>query len=462
MRNGLFYFIAKRHFIKTALVFSLLWGLNNTCFAQLATDVWTKVLNISPYNTFKINDQIALVGTDEEGKTVLRILAEDGTEVETILIPQVELLGSSLFDPSDQSLYLMGTNEDITSMQLLKIKLDGTVIWQKNRPFNNYRFPYSIVQKGAQLAFTFGELNLVGESTGIGWWLLDTAGTLLHEYTHTLTPSSDIVIPYESAFDATGRLIMTASNLQNGKCSVFAFEPEEGTLFWEKPFLFPIFSTIQGLLTDSEGNTYFTGENGFFVKLNAEGETIFNQQLGYDSISIGNKILEHQGDLYVLGGWRDNFNSFELNGKMLIGKYSKSTGAQDWISIYEHTGILNGPIANDGFFKDDSTLIIQFSRLFESDWIGAFRLTQPTAVNELKGPSALTLCPNPTTDGIIRLEGIDSEGGRLKVFSANGVLELDLPYLPTESINLPRPGSYLIEYSQGNDKKTGKVISIKQ
>lgn len=448
--------------LKTRAFIWLIWLFPGFAFSQPVTNLWNVKLNTQPYNTHNLGDQIGFIGVNDDGNTELNIYNNSGSLQSSVVIPQVELLGSSLYNSIDSSFYVMGANEDITAMQIVKIKSNGAVLWQKNLPFNGYRFPYDIVKHGDQIAFTFAQLNLTGQSTGIGWWLYNDVGNLIAEKTVAIPVSSSLILPFASSFSPTGNLIMSTTNLESGVCKLYCLDPLSAVKKWEKTFNFPQFSTIESVYVDAVDDIFITGDNGNFARVNADGDILFQKNLGYANVSEGFKILENSGSIYVLGGWRESFFDTLYMARMLVGKYDKTDGNLQWIWEYNHTGNENGPIASDGYFKNDTTLIIQFTRLFESDWLGEFHLKATSGAKDLPAVSDLLVYPNPAPNGVIRIGGATAGTGHIRIFSNTGQLVLDKDHNKNELLTLPQSGAYIIEYQDDDGLHYGKVISEKK
>lgn len=420
------------------------------------TPLWTNQISISPYNLHGPEGKITVVGTDEDGKTIFGSMADDGTGISYTPLPEVSLLGSSLYDPAENCYYVMGTSDNIDQMQLVKYQADGMVVWQKNYAFSGFRFPYQIVKHGNYLAFTFGQVSIQGVSTGLGWWLLDPSGQLLSEKVYSIPQSSSLILPYASTFTPSGKLIITTSNVASGEGVVYAFDPVSGALSWSRNIPLPAQSTIQNVYADAANEIFLTGEYGFFIRLNALGEIVFQKQIGYAPVSASYQILEKNGDLYLIGGWRENINAFETKARVLVVKCNPEDGSEDWTWAYEHTSEDNGPVATHGFFRNDSTLILHFSRGFSSDWIGAFRLNGTVEVPELD-VRPLHPSPNPSSDGFFSLQA-ETQAGRLRLYNSQGQLVWDADYQPGTTVQLLQKGTYWVHFEAGDKRYSGKWI----
>jgi hypothetical protein len=427
-------------------------------FAQPLVNQWNQVLTITPYDTHSVGDSMAMIGVDEDGATRIEWLRIDGTPLGSESIPQIEALGSSLYDKDNHCFYIMGTNETVSLMRLLKIDLAGNVIWQKNIPFSGYRFPYQIVKNGNRIAFTYAQLTDQGISSAIGWWLVDTLGTLIADVSYNLPINNTVILPYASCFSSSDQLVLSASRLDNGQCSLYSFQPLNGTLNWSQSFDLAEYATIERVAADAQGNIYATGETGFLIKLSPTGAVLFETTLGYNAISSGFDIIERDDALYIIGSWRDNFNSSTPNANLLVGKYQKETGAKIWTWVYAHTGPVSGPIGQSAFFKNDSSLIIQFSRFFESEWVGEFRLSSTSSTKEIGVASPLQVYPNPCRDLTIRLQEPDITEGIIQVFTESGHLQQQMNYTQ-QPIHLPYAGHFIVHYTNGTTRKVAKVIA---
>ncbi|MBL7809794.1 MAG: T9SS type A sorting domain-containing protein [Saprospiraceae bacterium] len=423
---------------------------------QGLSTLWTRQISISPYNLHGPEGKITMVGTDEDGKTVFGSMADDGTGISYTPLPEVSLLGSSLYDPAENCYYVMGTNENIDQMQLVKYQANGAVVWQKNYPFSGYRFPYQIVKQGNSLAFTFGQISIQGVSTGFGWWLLDPTGQLLSENVHIIPQTSSLILPYASTFTPSGQLIITTSDLESGEGAVYALNPVSGALSWSRTIPLPALSSIQNVYADAANDIFLTGEYGFFVRLNTSGEIVFQKQIGYSPVSAAYNILEKNGDLYLIGGWRENINAIETKARVLVIKCNPEDGSEAWTWTYDHTGADDGPVATHGFFRNDSTLVLHFSRGFSSEWIGAFRLNGTVGVPEPE-IQPLSFSPNPSVNGLLNLQGIN-QVGKLRIYTSLGQLVWDADYQPGTTVQLLQKGTYWVHFEAGDKRFIGKWI----
>lgn len=427
--------------------------------AQPLSNHWNTKLSMQPYNTHNLGDKVAMIGVDENsGATLLQTYSADGAFLSEKALPQIALLGSSTYDPARQCFYVMGTNEDQTAMEMICMATGGLIKWHKTFPFSGYRLPYSVVQQNAQIAFTFGQVTPNGESTGLGWWLLDTTGNLVAENLHSWPPSPELSLPFVSIFTTSGKLAIATSSLFTGACSIFVLNPLNGDLNWSKDFNLGAYATIQDLLVDSDNNIYGTGENGFFLKLDAAGNLIYNVDLGYSSISNGYSMIEKNNSIYIFGGWRQDLTSIPPIAKMLVGKYDTDTGSPLWVWSYEHTDTTFGPNANSGFFINDSTAIIQFSRVFESDWLGSFQLSKSSSNIELTSAKPLKISPNPSYDGTFQVIDGDELNGRLSIYNLEGKCIAHYPNYNGERVSVTRNGIYPIKLESSQGLRTGVLI----
>jgi outer membrane protein assembly factor BamB len=426
--------------------------------AQELSPVWHQQIQINPYDLHHLGNQIATIGVDNDGLTALNIYDAYGHKTLEQIVPEVELLGSSLYDAGQQSFYVFGANASATALQVAQVKTDGTSGWEHTLTFEGLRFPYKTVQQGAHIAFTFAMIDSLGHSNGLGWWLVDTNGVAIKENLYPFSASPDYPdLPFAAAYTSDGSLVIGLSNLVSGQCKVLKFNAISGDLLWQKSFEFGAQGTIQCLCTDPAGNIYLSGENGFFVKLSPGGDTVFQKTMGYEDISVAYKMIEHKGSVYIFGGWREDY--FTLNAKMVVGRYDEETGDPNWLWASDYGGIENGPNISDALFKNDSTLVFSFSRLFESNWLATYKINGTTGIHTPTVALGMEVYPNPGIDGHCQLLFPANESGSVRIFDLSGKLVREYPIAETVAVDLPCAGAYVAE-AQGKAGLYRAVITM--
>lgn len=377
----------------------LLFNLINAvfAFAQLSP-VWTTQAGIDGSHVFFHDDKVYAIWLDENIVTsYMSVLnAQNGNKVDEVEIQSLAYVESSHFDKDSAFLYLAGLSESFDTINIVKTKLDGTVLWRKGikKEGFTYTTPYSIVQAGDSLLIGFSVFDLSqGQITSaFGYQIISTSGSLIYDAPlFVFPPQLAPIATYATVFDAQRNVYAGATILSDFRGSLFKFDGKTHQLLWETEFADTEISSIH---VGPDGGIWLAGvlNNNLKKVAPGNGELLLDFPLessGFFSIPT---LIANDSLLLALGSFANNEEM--LNERIFVGAYSLSSGEPEWTFKFSIPGEVNIRTTS-AVLEGDSALYTQNYVSGSVDYISKFRLGLVSTNSFLPKVEDFLLFPNP-------------------------------------------------------------------
>lgn len=438
-------------------------GYDGSYCVQQKADEGYIICGLTSYDENPLNSDFYIINTDEYGDTIwCRIYP--GHSVDGLNCIKLSSEGGYVVTGSTSS-FGSGNYDAV----LMKIDDDGNIIWCKTYGGSGPDYSTWCLEVGDGYVLAGITQSYGAGDADIYLVRTDMAGDTLWTRTYGGTgfdQSSEIQKTSDGGYIITGE----TENVSNGDLDVLLLKVDSnGLLEWQKIYgsnLYDSGRSVQqtndsGYIIAGHSGSLTTGDDGFIIKTDSEGDTIWTRKFGGPAIERLYSVAQTTDDGYIFAGQTTSYGAGSYDVLLLK---SDSIGNTQWFETYggaSGDGAFCVQLTNDGgFILTGITASMGYGSydayLIKVDDSGNILTNCP----ENEYSSNLKLYPNPTSD-YINITCNEHIELNIEIFSLTGDLIYQNGFKQNQSkidCRCYAPGMYLIKTTYNNIIETNKVI----
>lgn len=343
----------------STLLILVTFSLLATALSQPIDTLWTKTISYPGSNVQAINmikyssNEFIVTGGFGDSLYIVKVNSDGNIVWEKYLYEVGGLYGADIDKDSFGNFYVTVWNYNLSNQwQLIKFDASGDSLWSYtlSDPGSSFHIPYAITVN-SDYVYVAASAGNGPEKYALHKFNLD--GDLL--YSRTYQTGSGFSIPRSITHDSQGNVIL-AGNGGSGDSWYILKCNSNGDTLWSKS-LFEVGQEALSVLTDNEDNMIVTGWSNKIIKLDTNGNLIFNKTLGGNQYWQGSKLVKYDdNNILVVGTVR---NAPLIVFDIILGKYSLANGDSVWTYVYDHPdNTFFGAYGLDGCVLFDTSLVV--------------------------------------------------------------------------------------------------------